>query len=178
MRLDSRGQLAAGAGCPINLRERRAMSNQYDYRYADTPDDSRHSTPGWIVGLIAGAALGGGLALLFAPRQGVQTRHQLAERGQEAGRQLRSAYDSMAGTARRSARRLTEQAQDWRRQRTGTEGATSDEHGEAGAHRSSSPGQGLRGAIGEATYTPANVTPSASGPGATSPAPPESSSPF
>ena len=92
------------------------MTNHYDYRYADTPDTSQHSTPAWVVGLIAGAALGGGLALLFAPRQGTYTRHQLAERGQQAGRQLRHAYDSVAGTARRSARRLSEHAQDWRSQ--------------------------------------------------------------
>ena len=92
------------------------MTNHYDYRYADTPDTAQHSTPGWVVGLIAGAAFGSGLALLFAPRQGVHTRHQLAERGQQAGRQLRSAYDSVAGTARRSARRISEQAHDWRSQ--------------------------------------------------------------
>jgi gas vesicle protein len=90
------------------------MTNYYDYRYRDTDQTSGRSTPGWVVGLIAGAAVGGGLALLFAPRQGVHTRHQLVERGQEAGRQLRNAYESAAGTARRSARRLSEQAHDWR----------------------------------------------------------------
>ena len=90
------------------------MTNHYDYRYADTADTAQHSTPGWVLGLIAGAALGGGLALLFAPRQGTETRQQLAERGQQAGRQLRTAYDSVAGTARRSARRISEQAHDWR----------------------------------------------------------------
>ena len=93
------------------------MTNtHYDYRYADNADTAPHSTPGWVVGLIAGAALGGGLALLFAPRQGVHTRHQLAERGQQAGRQLRNAYDSVSGTARRSARLISEQAHDWRSQ--------------------------------------------------------------
>ena len=91
------------------------MGNHYDYRFADDQNTSEHSTPSWVVGLIAGAALGGGLALLFAPRQGTYTRNQLAERGQQAGRQLRHAYDSVAGTARRNARRLGEQAQDWRR---------------------------------------------------------------
>ena len=91
------------------------MSSHYDYRFEDNPSTAEHSTPGWVVGLIAGAALGGGLALLFAPRQGTDTRHQLAQRGQQAGRQLRQAYDSVAGTTRRNARRLTEQAQDWRR---------------------------------------------------------------
>ena len=92
------------------------MGNHYDYRYTDDASTPEPSTPGWVVGLIAGAAIGGGLALLFAPRQGTYTRRQLAARGQEAGRQLRYAYDSAAGTARRSARRLTEQAQDWREQ--------------------------------------------------------------
>ena len=91
------------------------MGTHYDYRFADDQNTSEHSTPSWVVGLIAGAALGGGLALLFAPRQGTYTRNQLTERGQQAGRQLRHAYDSVAGTARRNARRLSEQAQDWRR---------------------------------------------------------------
>ena len=101
------------------------MGNHYDYRFTDDQNTSGPSTPSWAVGLIAGAAIGGGLALLFAPRQGTYTRRQLAERGQEAGRQLRYAYDSVAGTARRNARRLTEQAQDWRRSNMGDSASAS-----------------------------------------------------
>ncbi|AMY11912.1 Gas vesicle protein [Luteitalea pratensis] len=112
------------------------MTSHYDYRYADTEDNSGHSTPAWVVGLIAGAALGGGLALLFAPRQGTYTRNQLAERGQQAGRQLRQAYDSVAGTARRNARRLTEQAQDWRRSRLDDFVSTASDPMPAGEHHS------------------------------------------
>lgn len=88
------------------------MSNYYDYRYADRSNaaSSSSATPSWVLGMLAGAAVGGGLALLFAPRQGADTRHQLASRGQAAGRQIKQAYDSAAGTARRSAQRLTDQA--------------------------------------------------------------------
>ena len=119
------------------------MNSHYDYRYADNPDSSAHSTPGWVVGLIAGAALGGGLALLFAPRQGTHTRHQLAERGQEAGRQLRHAYDSVAGTARRNARRLTEQAQDWRRSHLSDSMSSASDPMSADEHHSADPSRVL-----------------------------------
>ena len=110
------------------------MGNHYDYRFADDQNTSEHSTPSWVVGLIAGAALGGGLALLFAPRQGTYTRNQLAERGQQAGRQLRHAYDSVAGTARRNARRLSEQAQDWRRSHMSDSAERFDGGGRSSAH--------------------------------------------
>jgi gas vesicle protein len=157
------------------------MSNNYDYRWADNANansSQSHGTPGWVVGLVAGAALGSGLALLFAPRQGTDTRHQLATRGQEAGRQLRQAYESVAGTARRNARRLTEQAQDWSRQRTGTRGSASDMHDYAKEHSTSDTAQIVRGALGEMTYTPANAASSGVGTGTTSPAPSEPRSPF
>ena len=93
-------------------------SNYYDYRYADRSETPNQPTPSWVLGLIAGAAVGGGLALLFAPRQGTYTRQQLASRGQAAGRQLKQAYESAAGTARRSANRLSTQAQHWREEWT------------------------------------------------------------
>jgi gas vesicle protein len=100
-------------------------SNYYDYRYADRSEPSgQSSTPGWVLGLLAGAAVGGGIALLFAPRQGTDTRHQLASRGQAAGRQLRQAYESAAGTARRGANRLSAQAQNWRDEWTSGSEAT------------------------------------------------------
>lgn len=109
-------------------------NSHYDYRYADTTDTASHSTPGWMIGLIAGAALGGGLALLFAPRQGVHTRHQLAQRSQQAGRQLRSAYDSVSGTTRRTARRISEQAHDWRSQVSDAVSRASDAITSTGHH--------------------------------------------
>ena len=153
------------------------MSNHYDYRWADNPNTSQpHGTPGWVVGLVAGAALGSGLALLFAPRQGIDTRHQLATRGQEAGRQLRQAYESVAGTARRNARRLTEQAQDWSRQHIGTRESGTDAPGYASDHSSSDTAQIMRGSLGETTYTPANA--SSNGFGSTPTSSSEPRSPF
>ena len=58
----------------------------------------------FVLGLVAGAAVGGGLALLFAPQEGAQTRHGLAAGAQQAGKRVTQAYGSLAGTARRSAR--------------------------------------------------------------------------
>ena len=155
------------------------MTDHYDYRWADHPNSPQsHGTPGWVVGLVAGAALGSGLALLFAPRQGTDTRHQLATRGQEAGRQLRQAYDSVAGTARRNARRFTEQAQDWSRQHIGTRQTADDVHDYASDHRSSDTAQIMRGSLGETTYTPANAGSSGIGTGTTSSASSDPRSPF
>ena len=47
--------------------------NYYDYRWPDRSKTRDSSTPSWLVGMIAGAAVGGGLALMFAPRQGAAT---------------------------------------------------------------------------------------------------------
>jgi gas vesicle protein len=154
------------------------MSNHYDYRFADNANPSDSGAPGWVVGLIAGAAVGGGLALLFAPRQGTDTRQQLAARGQQAGRQLRQAYDSVAETTRRNARRLTEQAQDWRRSRSGDEWSAAKDAIPAGEHRSPDSSRVLGDMVGEATYQPAHVEPNDVGRGATAPAPSEPRSPF
>lgn len=65
---------------------------------------------GFVLGLLAGVAAGGALALLFAPRPGADTRHDLADGMHRAGRRLRDAYDSAATTARRGAERVRHEA--------------------------------------------------------------------
>lgn len=67
-----------------------------------------------LMGLVAGAAVGGGLALLFAPRQGVDMRHDLATGAQRAGRRLRDGYETVADNVRHRARQLADQTQDLR----------------------------------------------------------------
>lgn len=77
-------------------------------------DSRSRANSSLLMGLMAGAAVGGGLALLFAPRQGSEMRHDLASGAQRAGRRLRDGYESMAETVRDRARRLAEQTDDLR----------------------------------------------------------------
>lgn len=79
-------------------------------------DSHSRTNSSLLMGLVAGAAVGGGLALLFAPRQGVDMRHDLASGAQRAGRKLRDGYETVAETMRDRARRLAEQTQDLRAQ--------------------------------------------------------------
>lgn len=65
-----------------------------------------------LMGLVAGAAFGGGLALLFAPRQGADMRHDLASGAQRAGRKLRDGYETVADSVRQRARQFADQAQE------------------------------------------------------------------
>ena len=129
---------------------------------------------GFLLGLIAGAAVGGGLALLFAPRQGADMRHGLAASAQEAGRRLTEAYGSVASTARRNARRFVGHAggrtDDWGDTPFGTTGQARD--------RAADSSQVLRDAARANTYESAAVEPSEAGPGPTAPASPESRSPL
>lgn len=76
--------------------------------------DYDHARPNGrlLMGLVAGAAVGGGLALLFAPRQGADMRHDLATGAQRAGRRLRDGYETVADNVRQRARQLADQTQD------------------------------------------------------------------
>ena len=65
---------------------------------------------GFVLGLLAGVAAGGALALLFAPRPGADTRHDLADGMNRAGRRLRDAYDTAATSARKGAERVMHEA--------------------------------------------------------------------
>jgi gas vesicle protein len=65
-----------------------------------------------LMGLVAGAAFGGGLALLFAPRQGADMRSDLASGAQRAGRKLRDGYETVADSVRQRARQFADQAQE------------------------------------------------------------------
>jgi gas vesicle protein len=155
------------------------------YHELPTSPSNRDDGGHFLVGLIAGAAVGGGLALLFAPRQGADMRHDLASGAQQAGRRISQAYDSVAGTARRNARRFvgyaggrSSKAHDdtftplpGEVSTFGASSSTSTTPSEP-FDRGDDPSRVLRDAIGEATYQPAPVAPAETGPGATSPAPP------
>jgi len=53
--------------------------------------------PGFLVGLLAGAALGAGLGLLFAPKKGRELRGQLADSASSIGRVASDRYHKVAG---------------------------------------------------------------------------------
>ena len=53
--------------------------------------------PGFLFGLLAGAALGAGLGLLFAPKKGRELRGQLADSASSVGRAASDRYHKVAG---------------------------------------------------------------------------------
>ena len=130
-------------------------------------DDRAPRGGGFIIGLLAGAAVGSGIALLFAPRQGADIRHDLVQGAQQAGRRLNEAYGTVAESARRNARRLANQAEglreSFRRDVDVTSGQAYD--------RAADASRVLRDAVGEATYTP-TPTGSSEGPSESRPADP------
>lgn len=71
---------------------------------------SSGSGSGFAMGLIAGAAIGAGVALLFAPREGSLMRQDLASGAQRLGQRFREDYGSVAEGVRDSARRAVDRA--------------------------------------------------------------------
>ncbi len=51
--------------------------------------NDRHGSGNFLVGFIAGSMLGAGLALLFAPRPGEDTRREVSERAQRVREKAR-----------------------------------------------------------------------------------------
>lgn len=74
------------------------------YRHDDEMDEYSESTTGLMLFLL-GAAIGAGVALLFAPEQGTRTRERLREMASGAADQTRtamgSAIDNVKGMAER-----------------------------------------------------------------------------
>jgi hypothetical protein len=59
----------------------------------------------FATGVVLGLALGAGVALLFAPQAGDDTRHSLARRGRRLARRGRDAWDDLRDELQRAARR-------------------------------------------------------------------------
>lgn len=76
--------------------------------------DGMRSTNALLIGLMTGAAVGGALALLFAPRQGSGIRHDLASGAQRAGRRLRDGYDTVCSTVRERGQQLSDRVHDFK----------------------------------------------------------------
>ena len=141
------------------------------YHELPTTQDQRSDHSGFVLGLIAGAAVGGGLALLFAPNEGAQTRQGLATGAQQASRRMSEAYGSLAGTARRNVRRFSNYT---RSISASANQAADSTFGETHYERARPASDVLRDAVGEASYTPSPspspTSDTGSGPGLTSPA--------
>jgi gas vesicle protein len=60
--------------------------------------------------LLVGAAVGAGLALLYAPRSGRETRHQLSEGASRLRERANDAYGTVSARARRTADRARDVA--------------------------------------------------------------------
>jgi gas vesicle protein len=63
---------------------------------------------GFMTGLLAGTMIGAGLGLLFAPKSGADTRHDLTDRanalGKTAAEGYRKANEAVAGLADKARR--------------------------------------------------------------------------
>jgi gas vesicle protein len=81
------------------------MGDGYDRLY-DGNGGSNNGGGSFVIGVLAGAAVGAGLALLFAPLAGAALRKQIAR---QAGDVAKAATD----TAQDGYRRATETANDW-----------------------------------------------------------------
>lgn len=58
--------------------------------------DERHSVLGSIITFITGAAIGAGLALLFAPQSGEETRKKIKDMGDKVSDEVKENYDKLA----------------------------------------------------------------------------------
>ncbi len=56
----------------------------------------------FLAGLALGALVGAGLALLFAPQSGEETRHAVSRRARRLAREARDRYEEMRQKARRA----------------------------------------------------------------------------
>ncbi len=130
------------------------------------PSDAGSRDHTFLLGMLAGAAVGGSLALMFAPRQGRDMRQGLAQGARQASRRLSETYGTVADSARRGARQLATQAERVRASgwsRMASDDATWPED------RAASPSEVFRAASAEATYTPSQTEPSRQGAGSTAP---------
>lgn len=79
--------------------------------YDSEHDEFRSSGGGFLAGLLMGAAIGAGLALLFAPKKGSELRTQLAESARKARESARDAYQQAAGRVGESAARTAREVE-------------------------------------------------------------------
>lgn len=64
--------------------------------------DERHSIFGTMVTFLTGAAIGAGLALLFAPQSGEETRKKIKEMGEKVSDDVREGYEKVTKEAQKA----------------------------------------------------------------------------
>ncbi len=64
----------------------------------------------FLAGLAIGALVGAGLALLFAPQSGEETRHAVSRRARRLARDARDRYEEMREKVRRARHERQEEA--------------------------------------------------------------------
>jgi gas vesicle protein len=70
----------------------------------DEAAEAHHSTRTFLAGLAIGALVGAGVALLFAPKSGAETRLAVARRAKIMAREAREKYDDVREKVRRARR--------------------------------------------------------------------------
>ena len=71
-------------------------------------DDRSLETGSFLTGLVLGAAVGAGVALLFAPASGEQTRRMVRKRARKFNKEARKGFASAQAEARRALREKKE----------------------------------------------------------------------
>jgi len=64
----------------------------------------------FLAGLAIGALIGAGVALLFAPQSGEETRHDVSRRAKRVARDARERYDDLRDRVRHARRERREEA--------------------------------------------------------------------
>ena len=70
----------------------------------DVDAHAHHTTRTFLAGLAIGALVGAGVALLFAPQSGQETRQAVARRAKHLARDARDRYDDVKDKVRRARR--------------------------------------------------------------------------
>jgi gas vesicle protein len=78
---------------------------------------SRNSPAVFAAGIAIGIAVGAGVALLFAPQSGADTRRLIARRGRRLGRRSRDAWGDLAYELKSAAKRKRKAWRERREQR-------------------------------------------------------------
>lgn len=93
--------------------------------YEVEQEEHRGGSGVFLAGLLMGAAIGAGLALLFAPKKGSELRSQLAESARKARESARDAYRQAAEKAGGATARAMSEVERTLRDVVGTRGQQS-----------------------------------------------------
>ena len=78
----------------------------------DTEHEAERGSGSLVAGIIIGAIIGAGIALLAAPRPGVDTRRRLSRRARELREEAADRLEAASRRTRRELRRRRQQLRD------------------------------------------------------------------